>query len=552
MESKTLKINNTDNIEVALADLKAGETITDDSGLYDLITDVQAKHKFATKDLQPGDDIVMYGVLVGKATKAIKKGEVITTGNISHAANNYKLKERKTSWEVPEISAWNDKTFMGYHRDNGTVGVANYWLIIPLVFCENKNVQVIQDAFMKGLGYHDNDTSYYNQVQQLVKMHRAGITKEDILNIDLNALANETEAENRVFPNVDGVKFLTHSLGCGGTKDDAINLCGLLAGYITHPNVAGATVLSLGCQNAQIPLLKEQIAKRDPQFSKPLYCFEQQQVGTESELMKLAIKQTFIGLVQANELNRKPAPLSKLCIGLECGGSDGFSGISANPALGYTSDLLVALGSSVILSEFPELCGVEQELSDRCVDETVAQKFMTLMTAYHERAKAVGSGFDSNPSAGNIRDGLITDAIKSAGAAKKAGTSPVIDVLDYPEQVSKPGLTLLCTPGSDIESTTAEVGAGATLVFFTTGLGTPTGNPIAPVVKISTNTALYKKMNDIIDIDAGTIISGEETIKQVGERILDYIIEIASGAVKAKAEALGHNDFIPWKRGISL
>lgn len=552
MKSKTLKINSTDNIEVALSDLKAGESVNTDSGIYDLFTDVQAKHKFATADLHAGDDVVMYGVLVGKATKAIKKGEVITTGNISHAANSYNLKERKTSWKVPETSLWNDKTFMGYHRENGTVGVANYWLIIPLVFCENKNVQVIQDAFMKGLGYHDNDSSYYSQVQQLVKMHRAGISKDDLLSMDLDIASGDIEAENRVFPNVDGVKFLTHSLGCGGTKDDAINLCGLLAGYITHPNVAGATVLSLGCQNAQIPLLKEQIAKRDPNFNKPLYCFEQQQVGSESALMKLAIKQTFTGLIEANECKRKPAPLSKLCIGLECGGSDGFSGISANPALGYTSDLLVALGSSVILSEFPELCGVEQELSDRCIDERVAEKFMTLMTAYHERAKAVGSGFDSNPSAGNIRDGLITDAIKSAGAAKKAGTSPVIDVLDYPEQVSKPGLTLLCTPGSDIESTTAEVGAGATLVFFTTGLGTPTGNPIAPVVKISTNTTLYKKMNDIIDIDAGTIITGEETIKQVGERILDYIIEIASGQVKAKAEVLGHNDFIPWKRGISL
>lgn len=157
MKSRTLKINSTDNIEVALSDLKAGESVSTDSGTYNLITDVQAKHKFATVDLQEGDDVIMYGVLVGKATKTIKKGEVITTGNVSHAANNYKLKERKTSWEVPETSLWNDKTFMGYHRENGTVGVANYWLIIPLVFCENKNVQVIQDAFMKGLGYHDKD-----------------------------------------------------------------------------------------------------------------------------------------------------------------------------------------------------------------------------------------------------------------------------------------------------------------------------------------------------------------------------------------------------------
>jgi altronate hydrolase len=279
---------------------------------------------------------------------------------------------------------------------------------------------------------------------------------------------------------------------------------------------------------------------------------EQQDIGNETLLLEQALKQTFTGLMLANEQVRKPAPLSKLCIGLECGGSDGFSGISANPALGHTSDLFIALGASVILSEFPELCGVEQELSDRCIDEPTANRFMNLMSTYNSRALSVGSGFDSNPSAGNVKDGLITDAIKSAGAAKKGGTSPVMDVLDYPEKFRKPGLTLLCTPGSDIESTTAEVGSGATIVIFTTGLGTPTGNPIAPVVKVSTNSKLYYKMNDIIDIDAGTIISGEESVEQVGERILESIIDIASGKIKAKADSSGHDDFIPWKRGISL
>ena len=184
--------------------------------------------------------------------------------------------------------------------------------------------------------------------------------------------------------------------------------------------------------------------------------------------------------------------MSKLCIGLECGGSDGFSGISANPAIGYTSDLLVALGGSVILSEFPELCGVEQNLSDRCADVATAERFSTLMRTYNDRAKAVGSGFDMNPSPGNIRDGLITDAIKSAGAAKKGGTSPVTAVLDYPEKVTKPGLNLLCTPGNDVESTTAEVAAGANIVLFTTGLGTPTGNPVTPVVKIASQYGVVR------------------------------------------------------------
>jgi altronate hydrolase len=214
--------------------------------------------------------------------------------------------------------------------------------------------------------------------------------------------------------------------------------------------------------------------------------------------------------------------------------------------------MLVALGGSVILSEFPELCGVEQNLSDRCITTETAKRFGDLMRRYNERAKAVGSGFDMNPSPGNIKDGLITDAIKSAGAAKKGGTSPVTDVLDYPEMVTRPGLNLLCTPGNDVESTTAEVGAGANVVLFTTGLGTPTGNPIAPVVKLSSNTILFNKMSDIIDINTGTIIEGDETIEKAGERIFDYVIKVASGEIEVSAVRHLQNDFIPWKRGVSL
>ena len=256
--------------------------------------------------------------------------------------------------------------------------------------------------------------------------------------------------------------------------------------------------------------------------------------------------------MMANQLERRPAPLSKLSLGLECGGSDGFSGISANPALGYTSDLLVALGGTAILSEFPELNGVEQELIHRSVDQSVAEKFATLMKAYAASAEAVGSGFDMNPSPGNIKDGLITDAMKSAGAAKKGGTSPIVGVLDYTEQPSKPGLHLLCTPGNDVESTTGLAGSGANLIVFTTGLGTPTGNPIAPTVKLASNSALANRMADIIDLNAGTIISGEDTIVSMGHKILDYLIEVASGRAIPHAERLGQADFIPWKRGVSL
>jgi altronate hydrolase len=279
---------------------------------------------------------------------------------------------------------------------------------------------------------------------------------------------------------------------------------------------------------------------------------EQQKEGTETKLLTSAIQKTFLALTEADQIARKPAPLSKLTVGLECGGSDGFSGISANPVLGHVSDLLAALGGKTILSEFPELCGVEQELINRCATDENAEKFVKLMRAYAASAEAVGSGFDMNPSPGNIKDGLITDAIKSAGAAKKGGTSPIVDVLDYTEIATKPGLNLLCSPGNDVESTTAMAGSGANIILFTTGLGTPTGNPVTPVIKVASNHKLAKRMSDIIDVDTGSVISGEKTIGQVGDELLNFIIEVASGNAKAKAVLLNQDDFIPWKRGVSL
>jgi len=545
-----LRIHPHDNVLVALQDLPAGTTIAFDGDNITLVTDVAAKHKFTMTDLGTDQEIYMYGVLVGKTNKPIAKGSAITVDNIHHAASDFKLGERKLNWHKPEVDKFAGRTFLGYHRQDGSVGTANYWLVIPLVFCENRNIMVLKDALVEKLGFRKAKT-YENEVDSLIDLYNAGNTVESILNADLQMESAE-KGSKKLFENIDGIKFLTHDMGCGGTKSDSDALCGLLAGYITHPNVAGATVLSLGCQHAQASILETEIRKRDPNFSKPLIMLEQQKIGKESTLMQEALKQTFAGLIEANKLERTPAPITKICIGLECGGSDGFSGISANPALGYVSDVLVSLGGSVILAEFPELCGVEQELSDRCVDVDTAQKFMHLMRTYNARAEADGSGFYANPSPGNIKDGLITDAIKSAGAAKKAGNSPVTAVLDYPEKVTKPGLNLLCTPGSDVESTTAEVGSGANIVLFTTGLGTPTGNPITPVIKLSTNTRIFQRMPDIIDINCGTIVEGTETIEQAGERILNYVIDVASGVVQPKSVQLGQDDFIPWKRGVSL
>lgn len=550
MQQKVLKIHPADDIIVALAYLKKGETVSLDGETYEIQDDVPAKHKFASKDFQTGDRVHLYGVTVGEAKQPIRRGGVIATSNISHVADDYTLRSRKTEWTAPDVSRWANRTFMGYHRPDGQVGTANHWLFLPMVFCENRNLHVIKEALEKQLGY-GNTKGYDINVQSLVSQYQSGASADTMLASDIVMTAEEISSK-RVFPDVDGIKFLTHEGGCGGTRKDSQTLCALFAGYITHPNVAGATVLSLGCQNAEVKTLQEEIKKRDPNFSKPLYILEQQKSKSEPDLISEAIKQTFVGLTEANKLKRQPAPLSKLIIGLECGGSDGFSGISANPAVGHAADLVVALGGSVVLSEFPELCGVEQELTDRCVDEETARKFITIMRAYSASAEAVGSGFDANPSPGNIKDGLITDAIKSAGAAKKGGTSPVTAVLDYTEPVTKPGLNLLCTPGNDVESTTGLAGSGSNLILFTTGLGTPTGNPISPVIKVSSNNALAQRMPDIIDINAGTIITGEDTIQTKGEEMLEYIIKVASGEATPHAVRIGQDDFIPWKRGVSL
>ena len=547
ISGSVIKVHPGDNVLVALKDLSRGETIQWNGSSYTLQDSVPAKHKFFVSDMKTGDTVIMYGVLVGKAQHDIPQGGLMTTENVKHAAEPYAYRDAHYTWQPPDVSKFKNRTFNGYHRSNGLVGTANYWLFIPTVFCENRNLDVIREALHNELGYAVTD-KYKQKAHLLVELYKSG---KDVSSAELE-LASSTVATSRIFKNVDGIKFLNHTGGCGGTRQDAAILSKLLASYADHPNVGGITVMSLGCQNLQVKDFLADLKQRNPAFDKPLYIFEQQQSQSEEQLITEAIRKTFTGLIEINKLERKPAPLTQLCIGVKCGGSDGFSGISANPAVGYTSDLVAALGGKVLLAEFPELCGVEQELIDRSVDEPTAKKFIHLMKSYDEIAHRVGSGFHMNPSPGNIKDGLITDAIKSAGAARKGGTSPVVDVLDYTEPATKPGLSLVCTPGNDVEATTGKAASGATLILFTTGLGTPTGNPVSPTIKIATNSALTKRMGDIIDIDTGPIIRGEKTIAQMGEEILEYCIKAASGEVIPKAVLLNQDDFIPWKRGVSL
>jgi altronate hydrolase len=543
MPETVLQLDPRDNVLVALSTLDLGTKVQFGSASCMVTQTIPAKHKMALVDLKPGDIIFMYGMVVGEVVEAIQRGGLLTTRNIRHRAADYTAARHAAAHAIPDASVWAGRTFMGYHRADGQVGTRNYWIVLPLVFCENRNIENMREALEEELGYRKAKSKYRQHVRELIQRQGNG------------PLAMEMAAEakrERVFPNLDGVRFLPHQGGCGGTRQDSQALCGLLAGYIHNPNIAGATVLSLGCQHAQASILMEELRTRDPQLRKPVLIVDQQSAGHESALMEQALDKTFAALAEANRAQRAPAPLAALTVGLQCGGSDGFSGISANPTVGYVSDLIVGAGGTTMLSEFPELHGVEQELINRCKTDELAARFSGLMHDYAASARAVNSDFAFNPSPGNIRDGLITDAIKSAGAARKGGESPVSGVLDYPEYVSARGFNLQCTPGNDVESVTAQVGAGSNIVLFTTGLGTPTGSPIAPVIKISTNTILAERMSDIIDFDAGGIVSGNSTIKESAEKLLELSVQVASGERLTKSELNGQNDFIPWKRGVSL
>ncbi|MFN4079458.1 MAG: UxaA family hydrolase [Saprospiraceae bacterium] len=550
MKACALKIHPTDNICVALQDLPAGAVLPE--GVV-ACQPIPQKHKATLRPLKTGEAARMYGVVVGRALMDLPAGALLTVANLQHATEaDAEPGAQPYVWMPPvEAERYRDRSFMGYHRADGRVGTLNLWLVIPLVFCENRNIRVLQESMEDALGFRSR-SEWRLAVERLLDLRRGGAKQGDILAADILEDNAGQSAPRRFFPHVDGIRFLTHEGGCGGTRQDSQALCRLLAGYIAHPNVAGATVLSLGCQNAQIALLQQALACYPMVEAKPIYILEQQRSASERAFLAEAVKMTFAGLMQADEMRRAPAPLSALRLGLECGGSDGFSGISANPALGYACDLLVACGGSALLAEFPELHGVEHQLSRRCASPKLAERFNDLMRAYAAQARSVGADFAHNPSPGNIRDGLITDAMKSAGAARKGGSSPIADVLDYGEPSIRSGLQLLCTPGNDVESTTALAASGANIIAFTTGLGTPTGNPVAPVIKISSNTALAKRMGDLIDFDAGGIIEGRADLAQCGVDLFELIIDVASGRVQTAAMRLEQYDFIPWKRGVSL
>lgn len=522
---KILRINARDNLIVALKDLHRGETFYLEDLEVTLFTDVQVKHKFTSEDISKGDLLYMYGVPVGQAIQALKKGEAVTIENVREYATRIEESPSSNySWKAPNVSDYADRSFNGYLRKDGRAGTANYWLVMPMVFCANYNAHKMASALNRALGYTD----------------------ETLNNLALKLVGNgKARRPDRVFSNIDGIHSISVTGGCGGSVDECETQGRLLAAYADHPNVGGITMFALGCETLQIDYFNKALYKRNPNFDKPILFFRQQDWCSETKMMADAISDTCQMLPSLNECRRTKLPLSKLKIGLTCGGSDGFSGVSANPAIGLISDWVVALGGASALAEFPELCGAESDLVRRCVNPEDGKRFLEFMRNYEKNANFCGAPIVDNLSWGNIKGGLITSAIKSAGAIRKSGRAPVSAVLDYAEAMPDDGLSLCCTPENNLLAVTGQVAAGCNLILFSTGLGTPTGNPIVPVVKLSTNTETAFRLSYMIDFNCGTIIDGRP-LEKVAADIFEMVIASASGDYKVKADKMEQHDFMLW------
>jgi len=456
---------------------------------------ISAGHKKAMADIAEGENVIKYGNSIGVARTAIKAGEWVHTHNIKTG-----LGEVLTYNYTPrysEIKKTESDTFMGYKRENGKVGIRNEVWIIPTVGCVNNIAQIVE--------------------------------KE--------AQAFKTEG-------VDVICSFTHPYGCSQLGEDHQNTQKVLAGLVNHPNAAAVLVLGLGCENNHIEGLKEFIGPYNEDRVKFLVCQDvEDEVASALETIKELAS-------YASSFKREPVDVSELVIGLKCGGSDGFSGITANPLVGAFSDMLISKGGSTILTEVPEMFGAETLLMDRCINLDVFDKTVSLINDFKGYFIKHNQEIYENPSPGNKKGGISTLEDKSLGCTQKSGNAPVVDVLKYGESVKAKGLNLLQAPGNDLVAATALVVSGAHIVLFTTGRGTPFGSPV-PTVKISSNSALYQKKNNWIDFNAGQLLEGKD-MKELAEEFYSYLIDIASGKILAKTEQQGIRDLAIFKDGVTL
>src|SRR5438477_6720393 len=462
-------------------------------------------HRFATRDIPSGEFVLQYGQPVGTSL-GIKEGDYISHENMSDDVPGVRDLPEGLSTPPPDyVPASERATFKGFRRRDGRVGTRNFILIVPTSMCASHEAQ---------------------QISMMAEF----------------ALYNRQK-----YPNVDGVVAIPHNKGCGCQEGSTIEvMLRTLSNYADHPNVGGVILIDLGCEKTNLAKVEQYLLNRQKSFDKPVAKIGIQEVGGTQATIERGLKDVERMLPEVNRIERERVPASEIVLGVKCGGSDGFSGISANPSLGRAADLLVRSGGTILITEVPEFCGAEHILANRAKDAETGRAVYRMFDWYKDYASKFGAVLNQNPSTGNKIGCLLNITIKSLGAIAKAGTTRVEGVVEYAERPHGRGLNLMQGPGYDQESTPGLVAAGATVVVFTTGRGSTIGNAITPVIKLTSNSDVFLRMSNDLDLSAGGVIDGTESIEQVGQRVFDHLARVASGFELAKAEIHKHREFQFW------
>ncbi len=495
-----------DNLAVVKKETQPGLEVTlSDNRVVRVTAAIPPGHRFAIRPIPAGAFVLQYGQPIGTSL-GISEGSQITHDNMSNEVPVIRELPEDLSTPAPDyIPEAQRATFRGFRRGDGRVGTRNYVLIVPTSMCAS------------------------HEAQQISMMAEFMLYKRE------------------KYPNVDGVVAIPHNKGCGCQDGSTLDvMLRTLSNYADHPNVGGVILMDLGCEKTNLAFVERYLFKREKSFDKPVAKIGIQEVGGTEAAIKLGLAEVERMLPEVNRAVREEVSVSELVLGVKCGGSDGFSGISANPSLGRAADTLVRSGGTVLITEVPEFCGAEHILANRAKDAKVGRAIYRLVDWYKEYASKFGAVLNQNPSPGNIAGGLLNLTVKSLGAMSKAGTTRVEGTIEYAETPKCHGLHLMQGPGYDQESTPGLVGAGATVVVFTTGRGTTIGNAITPVIKLASNTAVFERMSRDLDLSAGGVIDGTETIDHVGARVFEQVRKVASGEALAKAEEHKHREFQFW------
>lgn len=499
-------VNPDDNVAVVKNETPDGLVVALPNGeTVEVRTVVPPGHRFSISDIPAGEFVRQYGQPIGTSL-GIVKGEWVTHDNMTDEVPVVRDLPENLHTPAPDyFPSEQIAKFKGFRRPDGRVGTRNFVLIVPTSMCASH--EATQISMMSEFMHYSREK----------------------------------------YPNVDGVVAIPHNKGCGCQDGSTLDvMMRTLANYADHPNVGGVILIDLGCEKTNLTFVEKYLTNRDKPIQKPVFKIGIQEVGGTQAAIEIGLKEVERMLPEVNNCVREEFPVSELVLGVKCGSSDGFSGISANPSLGYCSDLLVRSGGTVLLTEVPEFCGAEHILANRAKDATVGRKIYALVDWYKEYASKFGGVLGQNPSTGNKAGGLLNITIKSLGAIVKAGTTRIEDCVQYAETPKVRGINLMQGPGYDQESTPGLVAAGATIVVFTTGNGTTIGNAIAPVLKLASNNRVFEKMSQDLDISAGNVIDGTESIAEVGTRLFEHVIKTANGEIPAKAEILKHREFQFW------